>query len=113
MTNYYIEKDNKIIFVDTDLERLQSTVSIGEYSTLEIQETERPIENFEFADTSEYIAEQEAKAKSAIVLDYKDLFKELDITYSGKVSRGLATSQTYTSARTALQLELVTKLSEV
>ena len=55
MTNYYIEKDNKIIFVDTDLQRLQNTI-IGQ--DLIIKETERPIENFEFADTPEYIAEQ-------------------------------------------------------
>ena len=61
MTNYYIEKDNKIIFVDTDLQRLQNTIALGEYSTLEIQETERPIVNFEFADTPEYIAKQEQK----------------------------------------------------
>ena len=51
MTNYYIEKDNKIIFVDTDLERLQSTI-IGK--DLTILETERPIVNFEFTDTDEY-----------------------------------------------------------
>lgn len=65
MTNYYIEKDNKIIFVDTDLQRLQYTVTLSEYSELEIKETERPIINFEFADTPEYIAEELAKAKEA------------------------------------------------
>ena len=62
MTNYYIEKDNKIIFVDTDLQRLQDTI-IGQ--DLTILETERPIVNFEFADTPEYIAEELAKAKEA------------------------------------------------
>ena len=62
MTNYYIEKDNKIIFVDTDLERLQNTI-IGQ--DLTILETERPIVNFEFTDTPEYIAEELAKAKEA------------------------------------------------
>ena len=55
MTNYYIEKDNKIIFVDTDLERLQNTI-IGQ--DLTILETERPIVNFEFADTPEYLAKK-------------------------------------------------------
>lgn len=55
MTNYYIEKDNKIIFFDIDLQRLQNTV-MGQ--DLEIKETERPIENFEFADTPEYLAQQ-------------------------------------------------------
>jgi hypothetical protein len=62
MTNYYIEKDGKIIFVDTNLERLQNTI-IGQ--DLTILETERPIVNFEFADTDEYKAEQLAKAKEA------------------------------------------------
>lgn len=63
MTNYYIEKDNKIIFVDTDLERLQNTVSFGEYANIEIKQTDRPIINFEFADTPEHLAEELKKAK--------------------------------------------------
>lgn len=53
--NYYIEKDNKIIFVDTDLAILQNTI-IGQ--DLEIKQTERPIINFEFADTPEYLAQK-------------------------------------------------------
>jgi len=67
----------------------------------------------DISETATYINSQKAIRKSAIVSEYKDLFKELDITYSGKVSRGAATASAYTSARTALQLELVTKLSEV
>lgn len=63
--------------------------------------------------TPGFITSQKAAQKAAIVADYKDLFKDLDITYSGKVARGLATSQAYTAARATLQLELVTKLSEV
>ena len=51
MTNYYIEKDGKIIFVDTDLQRLRNTI-IGQ--DLTILETDRTIINFEFADTPEY-----------------------------------------------------------
>ena len=71
MINYYIEKDNQIIFFDTDLQRLQNTVALGEYSELEIKETERPIENFEFADTPEYIAEQAfSKRKQNVLQDY-------------------------------------------
>ena len=75
MTNYYIEKDGKIIFVDTDLQRLQNTVALGEYSELEIKETERPIVNFEFADTPEYIAEQKQKENAIIK---QDILKQLD-----------------------------------
>ena len=69
MTNYYIEKDNKIIFVDTDLQRLQNTI-VGQ--DLTILETERPIVNFEFADTPEYIAEQlETKKREKILENAK------------------------------------------
>ena len=72
MTNYYIEKDNKIIFFDPDLERLQNTI-IGQ--DLTILETERPIVDFEFADTPEYIAEQKAKNNAIIK---QDILKQLD-----------------------------------
>ena len=65
MTNYYIEKNNKIIFTDTDLERLQNTIALGEYASLEIKETERPIVNFEFVDTPEYLAKELEQAKKA------------------------------------------------
>ena len=80
MINYYIEKDNQIIFFDTDLQRLQNTVALGEYSELEIKETERPIENFEFADTPEYIAEQaqkEAERIARLHLTRGDVFRGL------------------------------------
>ena len=79
MINYYIEKENKIIFFDTDLERLQNTIINGEYSELEIQETERPIVNFQFADTPEYISEQEAKAKEQLRAQLQSQIHELDI----------------------------------
>lgn len=59
MTNYYIEKDGRIIFVDTDLQRLQNTI-IGQ--DLTILETERPIVNFEFADTTDYKLSQFQKS---------------------------------------------------
>ena len=40
MTNYYVEKDGKIIFVDTDLEKLQTTLQLVPNSDqLEIKQT--------------------------------------------------------------------------
>ena len=72
MTNYYIEKDNKIIFVDTDLQRLQNTI-IGQ--DLVILETERPIVNFEFADTPEYI---EDKAKKELILKNNEIILQIE-----------------------------------
>ena len=66
MTNYYIQDENeKIILFDTEKERLINTIAfMPQYQGLEILETERPIVNFEFADTPEYIEEQLNIAKT-------------------------------------------------
>ena len=70
MTNYYIEKENKIIGFDTNKTRLQRTV--GE--DVEILETERPIVLSEdgtyyvFADTDEYLQEQVQKEAKRIAM---------------------------------------------
>ncbi len=56
---FYIENEEKIILFDEDKEKLENTlVFMPQYKGLEILETDRPIENFQFADTEEYIAEQ-------------------------------------------------------
>ena len=55
---YYIEENNKIIGFDTDKARLEQIIAMPQYSHLEIKETERPIVNFEFADTDEYKQKQ-------------------------------------------------------
>ncbi len=66
MKTYYIENDGQIILFDTNLKKLQDTlVFMPHYSELSIQETERPIVNFEFGDTPEYIAEELAQVKAA------------------------------------------------
>ena len=66
---YYIEENNKIVLFDEEREKLVKTlVFMPQYSGLEIKETERPIENFEFADTEEY-----AQAKAAAERIRKDL----------------------------------------
>ena len=57
---FYIEKDNKIVLFDEDRNKLEKTLSfIPQYKDLEIKQTDRPIENFEFADTPEYIVKKE------------------------------------------------------
>ena len=57
MTNYYIEKDNKILLFDEDKQKLQDTIAfMPQYADLPILETDRPIVDFEFADTPEWIA---------------------------------------------------------
>lgn len=57
---FYIEQDNKIVLFDEDRNKLEKTISfMPQYKDFEIKETDRPIENFEFADTPEYIAKKE------------------------------------------------------
>lgn len=70
MTNYYIEKDNKILLFDEDKQKLQNTIAfMPQYKGLKILETERPIVNFEFADTPEYIEKQLNEAKNQKLLE--------------------------------------------
>lgn len=53
---YYIEQDNKIVLHDTDRVRLERTLKyMPQYAALTIKETQRPIENCEWADTEEYL----------------------------------------------------------
>lgn len=59
MTTYYIENEGKIVLHDTDKARIQTTLKfMPQYAGLELKETERPIENCQWADTDEYIAEK-------------------------------------------------------
>ncbi len=58
---YYIEKDDRIVLFDESKGKLVDTLKfMPQYHDLEIKETNRPIVDFEFADTQEY---QERKAK--------------------------------------------------
>ena len=69
MTNYYIEQDNQIILFDEDLQKLQNTILfMPQYKGLEIKETERPIVDFQFADTPEYEQEQAQKEAERLAL---------------------------------------------
>ena len=69
MTNYYIEKEGKIVGFDTDKARFQRT--IGE--DIEVLETERPLvlsddgTYFVFADTDEYQQEQANKIRNELI----------------------------------------------
>ena len=59
MTTYYIEQDGKIVLHDTNKNRIETTLKfMPQYAGLEIKETERPIENGEWADTDSYIAKK-------------------------------------------------------
>ena len=64
---YYVEEDNNIVLFDEDKEKLQNTLSfMPQYRGLEILETDRPIINFEFADTEEYKQEQAQKERQRL-----------------------------------------------
>lgn len=71
MTNYYIEKDNKIVLFDEDLEKLQNTLKfMPKYRGLEIKTTDRPIVNFQFTDTEEYKEEQAQKRQEQFETEF-------------------------------------------
>lgn len=62
---FYVEKDEKIVLFDENKQKLQDTIAfMPQYKGLKILETERPIVNFEFTDTTEYIEKQLNLAKT-------------------------------------------------
>ena len=64
---YYIEQDNKIVLFEDSLELLKNTLDLmPQYADLPILETDRPIVDFQFTDTEEYIAEQTRKETERI-----------------------------------------------
>lgn len=68
---FYIEKEGRIVLYNEDLTKIQNTLlCMPQYQGLEIQETERPIVDFQFADTPEYIAEQIEKRTEQFHRDF-------------------------------------------
>lgn len=66
---FYIEQDNKIVLFDKDKQKLIDTqLFMPQYAGLEIKETTRPIEDFQFADTEEYKEEQAQKERNRLDL---------------------------------------------
>ena len=59
---FYVEKNNKIVLFKENKKNIETMLKImPQYAGLEIKETDRPIENFEWADTPEYIAKKHRK----------------------------------------------------
>ena len=79
---YYVEENNKIVLFDEDKEKLQNTLSfMPQYRGLEILETKRPIVDFEFADTEEYLAKkqkEEAMKINMLTMTPLDFIKVLE-----------------------------------
>ncbi len=60
---FYIKDEGKIVLFDTDKEKLINTLAfMPQYQDLEIKKTNRPIIDFQFADTKEY-KEKKQKAE--------------------------------------------------
>lgn len=95
MTNYYIEKENKIVLFDTNKKRIQATLKfMPQYEGLTIQQTERPIVlsddgiEFVFSDSEEYKAEQLQKAKESKLAENKtayDAALKAGVVYKGEL----------------------------
>ena len=69
---FYIEENDKIVLFDESYDKLVDTIKfMPQYQDLEIQETDRPIVDFEFADTEEWYTKQrqiEQKTKRKKIL---------------------------------------------
>lgn len=77
---FYIEHENKIVLFDQDRERLARTVAcMPQYAGAQIQETARPIEDFEFADTPQYAAKKAAAEKAALAEQLQHELDALDL----------------------------------
>lgn len=64
---FYVEDNNKIVLFNEDRQVLENTLNImPQYADLEIKITDRPIIDFEFADTTEWEEEQAQKEAERI-----------------------------------------------
>lgn len=99
MITYYVEKDNKIIGADSSYEALKNSLL---YKDLEIKETERPIVDFQFADTEEYQQKQIKKREE----HFKSEFFEIpNVGWYRKIPKGY--SSAIESINTAFNAVLV------
>ena len=91
MTNYYIEKDNKIALFDDDKQRLQNTIAImPQYEGLEIQETQEGyvIYNSELMTVEEMEEKQAQKERERRNQEIDEKIKELQIMALPEVLNG-------------------------
>lgn len=109
---YYIEQNNKIVLFDKDKQKLIDTLLfMPQYNGLEIKETQRPIVDFQFADTPEYEAEQARKEAERIAMlnltaadVERAIYKAKGLDFNDVIS--LVETQKATIDIKALQIEL-------
>ena len=84
---FYVEKDNKIVLFNEDKQVILNTQEVfSDYAGLEIKETDRPIVDYQFADTEEFIAAQNKKEQDKInmltmtALDFIGVLKSAGLT---------------------------------
>ena len=84
---FYVEKDNKIVLFNEDKQVILNTQEVfSDYAGLEIKETDRPIVDYTFADTEEFIAAQNKKEQDKInmltmtALDFIGVLKSAGLT---------------------------------
>ena len=64
---YYVEQDGQIVLYDEDRQVLENTLEFTpQYAGLEIKVTDRPIVDFEWADTPEWQEEQARKEREKL-----------------------------------------------
>lgn len=86
---FYIELDGNIVLFSESREEITNTVNryTPQYQGLEIKETDRPIVDFQFADTIEYDMEKDKKEKERIAmlkmtpLDFLKAIQSLGVSY--------------------------------
>lgn len=84
---FYVEKDNKIVLFNEDKQVILNTQEVfSDYAGLEIKETDRPIIDYQFADTEKFIAAQNKIEQDKInmltmtALDFIGVLKSAGLT---------------------------------
>lgn len=84
---FYVEKDNKIVLFNEDKQVILNTQEVfSDYAGLEIKETDRPIVDYQFADTEKFIAAQNKREQDKInmltmtALDFIGVLKSAGLT---------------------------------
>jgi hypothetical protein len=103
---YIVKKDNKIILADDDRQRLETTLKfMPDMQDCVIEETDRPIDIYEYADTPEYVAKKNEQISEVRADLYSSLIDPLHAEKQRKVVLGTWTEE--------MEAEYVAKVKEL
>lgn len=103
---FVVEKDNKIIMVDDNRERLETTLKfMPDVQDYVIEKTDRPIDNCEYADTPEYFTKKNEQISEVRASLYAQLIDPLHAQKQRKVVLGTWTDED--------EVEYVAKVKEL